>query len=130
MKILNVDPAFFNSLRDLVKASRKIEAIKTLRIETEASLRECKHAIDNLGQEMGISNYRKLKNNECVVVAAPRITKVTVQVGLGEVEVDLAHAEFLIMKELGNVPLGEMRRLLSLIEVLHKYSSGEEVSRV
>ena len=128
-KVLTVKPAVFRSLNELLKGARKIQAIKLLRAETGAGLREAKLAIDNLGHDLGIGASWP-RNGEAVVVSAPRITKVTIRVGLGEAEVDLEEAEFLIMKELGNVPLEEMRKLLSLVEILNKYSMGEDFKNV
>ena len=128
-KVLTVKPAVFRSLNELLKGARKIQAIKVLRAETGAGLREAKLAIDNLGHDLGIGASWP-RNGEAVVVPVPYITKVTIRVGLGEAEVDLEEAEFLIMKELGNVPLEEMRKLLSLVEILNKYSMGEDFKNV
>jgi len=109
-----------------LRNSRKIQAIKTLRDVTGCQLRAAKLACENLGRRVvenaGNTAFNSFPiNHEYDVEMRSMITKVTMVVGEGEVEVDLDTAQFYVMKDLGKVPLAETRRLTTLLTQLEEF---------
>ena len=113
-----------------IRDGRKIQAIKTLRSATNCQLRAAKYACENLGHRVSINDPTVAQtsyppNYEYDVEMRSTITKVTMVVGEGEVEVDLDTAQFYVMKDLGKVPLAETRRLTTLLTQLEEFCKGE-----
>lgn len=112
-----------------LRAGRKIQAIKALRNSTGCKLREAKLAVETVAHRVvvDLNTIGYPQNNEYDVEAQAMVTKVTMVVGEGEVEVDLDTAQFYVMKDLGKVPLKETRRLATLLTQLEEFSRGEPI---
>jgi hypothetical protein len=115
-----------------LRSSRKIQAIKKLRDATGCHLRAAKLACENLGRRVVENDGNAALNSfppnyEYDVGMRAMITKVTMVVGEGEVEVDLDTAQFYVMKDLGKVPLAETRRLTTLLTQLEEFCRGEQL---
>tara|TARA_Y100000310_G_scaffold275545_1_gene292136 strand:+ start:898 stop:1287 length:390 start_codon:yes stop_codon:yes gene_type:complete len=125
MKILEVRTSALQQIRTYLEEGRKIQAIKTLRTSTQCNLRDAKLAAENFGVKLGLLDI-SYANKEAMIKPATCIDRVIISVGEGRVEVDLEEAQFHIMRELGIIPLSETRRLLQLLEVLRRFSEGED----
>jgi len=112
-----------------LRDGRKIQAIKALRTSTGCLLREAKLAVETLGRRVveDLNTVGYPRNNEFDVEMRSMITKVTMVVGEGEIEVDLDTAQFYVMKDLGKVPLKETRRLTKLLTQLEEFSREESI---
>ena len=130
MKKLHVRSHDLQVVREHIRSGHKIRAVKALRDSTKCGLREAKMAVENLGSKMvhetpNSGSYPT--NAEINAVPLCSIQKVEIELGNGAIMVDLDEAQFHIMRELGNVPLEETRRLLKLIEILDDFSKGLDI---
>jgi hydrogenase maturation factor len=130
MKKLHVRSHDLQKVREHIRSGHKIRAVKALRDATHCGLREAKMAVENLGNEMSHvtpNSGSYPANAEVRAVALCSIQKVEIELGRGVIMVDLDEAQFHVMRELGNVPLEESRRLLKLIEILDDFSKGRDI---
>jgi hypothetical protein len=130
MKKLHVRSHDFQMVMEHIRNGHKIKAIKALRDSTHCGLREAKLGVENLGSKMPhlISSSGSYPANlEFDAVPLCSVQKVEIDVGEGAIMVDLDEAQFHVMRELGNVPLEETKRLLRLIEILDNFSKGLEI---
>ncbi len=130
MKKIHVRSHDLQVVKEHIQSGHKIKAIKALRDSTHCGLREAKLAVENLGSKMSrlLSNAGSYPaNTEIDAVPLCSIQKVEIELGNGAIMVDLDEAQFHVMRELGNVPLEETRRLLKLIEILDDFSKGNDI---
>ena len=132
MKIFYVRADEYHKIVQSIRDGRKIQAIKALREATNCQLRAAKYACESLGHRISlnhpdVASTSYPKNHEYDVEMRSMITKVTMVVGDGEVEVNLDTAQFYVMKDLGKVPLSETRRLTTLLSQLEEFCSGEPI---
>lgn len=130
MKKIQVRSHDIQVVREHILSGHKIKAIKALRESTQCGLREAKLAVENLGSKMShlvpkSGSYPA--NVEVDAVPLCSIQKVEIELGNGAIMVDLDEAQFHVMRELGNVPLEETKRLLRLIEILDNFSKGLDI---
>ena len=130
MKKIHVRSHDLQVVREHIRNGHKIKAVKALRDATHCGLREAKLGTENLGSRMShlVQNSGSYPaNHEFDVVPLCSIQKVEIELGNGAIMVDLDEAQFHVMRELGNVPLEETRRLLKLIEILDDFSKGLDI---
>jgi len=130
MKKIHVRSHDIQLVREHIRSGHKIKAIKALRDSTHCGLREAKLAVENLGSKMSHETPNAgsyLPNAEVDAVPLCSIQKVEIELGNGALMVDLDEAQFHVMREIGNVPLAETRRLLKLIEILDDFSKGLDI---
>ena len=126
MNILEVRTSTLQKIRKHLEEGRKIKAIKLLRNSTQCNLRDAKLATENFGVQLGLMDI-SYSNKEAMIKPRVCIERVSISMGEGRVEVDLEEAQFHIMRELGTIPLDETRGLLQLLEVLRRFSEGEDI---
>ena len=103
----------------LIHEGKKIQAIKELRTMCEPTI-SLKHAKEGIERLKGDHNYGPK------IVPMCSILSVRMVCAEGVIDVDLEEASFRVMKDMGKVGIIELRRLLGLLEVLEKFSRGED----
>ena len=109
---------------------KKISAIKILRKETNAGLKEAKEAIEKIQHEEFGGNYPHASSTARPVFAGPAIKKLIVDFGQGDIEVDLEEMQMKALMEMQIIGLDAARDILDLVEALEAYSSGKKIGVV
>jgi hypothetical protein len=133
MEDVCVSGATLKEAAELLQANKKIQAIKVVRVDSSCSLKSAKQAVENYMDELGMvpsTSYGKKswKNSEARLRPRCFIRAVDLAVGSGTVTVDLEEAKFRVSAAMGDVGLNEARRLLNFLELLDKFSKGEDIS--
>ena len=131
MEDVCVSGAALKQAADLLRANKKIQAIKVVRLDSGCSLKAAKHAVENYMDSLGMvpdSAYKRQswKNSEARLRPRCFVRSVDLAVGDGTVTVDLEEAKFRVSAAMGDVGLNEVRRLLEFLDQLEKFSNSEE----
>ena len=131
MEDVCVSGAALKQAADLLRANKKIQAIKVVRLDSGCSLKVAKHAVENYMDSLGMvpdSAYKRQswKNSEARLRPRCFVRSVDLAVGDGTVTVDLEEAKFRVSAAMGDVGLNEVRRLLEFLDQLEKFSNSEE----
>jgi hypothetical protein len=110
-----------------ISAGKKIAAIKLLRKETHTGLKEAKDAVERLAHKSGHGHFPHAHEHGALIVATPIIKKITVNVGDGDVEVDLDGMELIALTAMQRIGLEECGRILDLVQALKAFSSGKNI---
>ena len=62
------------------------------------------------------------------IIVGPHIKKITCDFGQGDVEVDLETMELKVLSELHMLGIDQCGKILELVEILKKFSNGEDIS--
>jgi len=133
MEAVIVSGATLKETANLLRASKKIQAIKTVRDDSGCALKAAKHAVENYMHELGMVpdtayNRKTWKNSEARLRPRCYIRSVELAVGEGTVRVDLEEAKFRVTAAMGDVGLTEVRPLINFLDQLDKFSDGEELT--
>jgi|ETNmetMinimDraft_30_1059905.scaffolds.fasta_scaffold153799_2 hypothetical protein len=131
---IQIWPAALEKINKLLDPNRggpqKIKAIKTLRNnvvgEPGASLRDAKRAIERLQYEK-FNGTSIPQESDPRVFAGPRIKKLTVDLGDGDIEVDIEGLQLRMLMQLESIGLDACREILHLVDVLQAFSNGKKV---
>ncbi len=126
MKIIYIRADTYALALEHIRDGKKIKAIKVVRNDSGCLLREAKLGIENLGARISDCGpaAKWPTNFEFDFACRPLITKVGILCGEGEIMVDIEEAQFYVMRDLGKVPLGEIRRLSKFLEKVEEFSRG------
>ena len=105
----------------------KIAAIKLLRSETGCSLRDGKGSIERLMHEIGVHQFPHAVKTAKAVTTAPRVKKVIVDLGDGDIEVDLEGLQLIALMRLQSIGLSACSDILDLVGVLKAFSDGKRI---
>ena len=114
---------------DHLSNGKKIAAIKHLREvgtawtdgvrENKPGLKHAKHAVEVLNGEMSVEDA-------CAVIATiPKVKRVVVDTGGGEMELDLDGLQLRLLDGLATVPIDMMADSLRLMQILRAFDRGE-----
>lgn len=120
---VTVSHSSLQEIKDLLRAGKKIQAIKLLRT---AAMEHDRPGISLKHAKEGVEKLQGHHNLGPEIVPMCSIIGVRMVCGDGEIDVDLEEASFRVMKDMGKVDIVELRRLLGLLEVLEKFSRGED----
>ncbi len=82
---------------------RKIAAIKALRADAKIGLKEAKDAIEKLQHEEYGGNYPSALISGDKIIAGPRIKSLVVDLGDGDIEVNLVDFELVALQKLQTI---------------------------
>ena len=106
---------------------QKIRAIKILRRETSCGLKLAKESIEGLMTKNGWGDYPRSTPGAAKIHCGPRIKKMTLDFGEGEIEVDLEAMQMRVLMEMQVVGLEATREILDLVETLEAFSRGKKI---
>ena len=117
-------------LADLKHGSgiKKISAIKRLRAACKdgdklAGLKDAKDAIEKLIHKLELGHYPNLEHAKSII-CGPRVKKMTVDFGEGDVEVDLENMQLIALMQLQKIGLDACAEILDLVKVIQAFSNG------
>jgi hypothetical protein len=106
---------------------KKIAAIKLLRSECSAGLRDAKEAVERFQHEkLGLHNPDVAKSAAAIYVG-PAIKKVIVDFGDGDITVDLEEMQMRVLMDMPVIGLDAARDIIALVEALEAFSSGAKI---
>jgi len=126
MKTIRVSQSTKKAVIDSLGQKKKIQAIKTLRagvVGPKLSLRDAKFAIDRLENQLGLSPQTP-EADWPVIVCGPKIKKIIVDYGYGEIEVDIEGMEMRALMSLQSIGLDACRDILDFVDAIKAYSDG------
>ncbi len=108
---------------------QKINAIKALRngAQGHLGLREAKRAVERISYEM-FNGSTVPQPDDPRVFAGPRLKRLTVDMGDGDIEVDLETMQLIALMKLQEVGLDACREILHLVDVLQAFSAGKQIA--
>ena len=124
-----VSTSAFKKITDHLGASapRKISAIKLLRSECSAGLKEAKEAIERLQHEKFGAHYPHAAKAGGKIQVGPAIKKVVVDFGDGDITVDLEEMQMKVLMDMPVIGLDAARDIIELVEALEAFSSGARI---
>ena len=126
MTTILVSHGDYATIQAHIDEGRKIAAIKKLRIagaspdEERMGLREAKQAVEKM---MG----QNVDPQVPIVLGAPMIKRVVVDMGEGEVTIDLETMELLILKDVERLGLESCGAILDFVHTLKAWSEGNRI---
>ena len=123
----HIDATAHREIISLLNSGKKIGAIKVLRRETDCSLREAKYAIERILHEKFGQNYPIAVAEGARITSMPRIKRVVLDYGQGDIEVDLEQMQMITLMEMQSTGLEACREILSLVDTLKAYSNGKNI---
>jgi len=129
-----VEPKIYQEILDDIKSPggpKKIAAIKRLRRaggqgDVKVGLKEAKQSIERLMDDLGIANYPNL-SHAAAVCCGPRVKRVIVDFGDGDIEVDLEEMQLMALTKLQKIGLNACGQILELVQVIQAFSDGHRV---
>jgi hypothetical protein len=131
---IQIWPNALEEINKLLGRGQKIKAIKTLRnnvvgstaATTGVSLRDAKRAIERLQYEK-FDGSSIPEESDPRVFSGPRIKKLTVDMGEGDIEVDIEELQLRMLMQLESIGLDACREILHLVDVLQAFSNGKKI---
>ena len=115
---LRVKPETLKEVKQQLSNGKKIAAIKVLRSAAGCGLKEAKLAVDNL-QNPSLTGCPK-------IVTIPRIKSIIVDMGEGEVRMDLDNFSMITLMNMQSVGIEDTRRLLDLYDLFRTWETPLE----
>ena len=128
-KSLFVNPKIYKEIVDLLdcRDPKKITAIKLLRNETQCALKLAKESIEGLMTENNWGSHTYPLTGAAKIHCGPRIKKMILDYGTGDIEVDLEEMQMRALMEMQAIGLDATREILDLVETLEAYSMGKKI---
>ena len=108
-------------------SSKKISAIKALRAEVKCGLKEAKESIEKIQHDNGWGHYPHASSVGHVLLCGPKIKKLTLDFGEGDIEVDLERMEMIALMKMQKIGLDACGDILDLVATLKAFSDGENI---
>ena len=129
---IRVPAKILSQIKEELLKGRKISAIKLCRSNAKGTghvgLKEAKLAIERFEDTLGLkSNPHAVKTGH-VITAETFIRSITLDLGGGELTVDLEQMEMRALMGLDSMGIDEVARVLDLVKVLKAFSEGENIS--
>ena len=115
---LRVTTDTLNEIKSALANGKKIQAIKILRNAADCGLKEAKLAVDRM-QNSSLTGCPK-------IVTIPRIKSITVDMGDGEVKMDLDKFNMITLMNMQTVGIEDTRRLLDLYDLFRTWEAAPE----
>ena len=124
-----ISTSSYKKLMDYLGSSspKKIAAIKLLRSECKAGLKEAKESIERLEYEKFGKNYPHVVKTAAAIHVGPAIKKVIVDFGDGDITVDLEEMQMKVLMDMPVIGLDAARDIIELVEALEAFSSGARI---
>jgi len=120
MKKVLVNPDDFRQIQADLAQGRKIAAIKRLRSAGNLGLKEAKHAVEKMA---GLD----VPHDTLDIVMAPLIKRIVVDMGEGEVTIDLETMELLVLKDVERLGLKSCGEMLDFVHTLKAWGDGYNI---
>jgi hypothetical protein len=122
----------FLKIKEDLLAGRKINAIKCLRrgvigVEGAINLRDAKESVEKLQHEMGLGRFPNAVVSATKIVAGPVVKRIVVDMGDGEIEVDIENMQLVALTQLQKIGLDACGHLLELVQAIKSFSEGERI---
>ena len=115
---LRVKPETLKEINQQLSNGKKIAAIKVLRNAAGCGLKEAKLAVDKV-QNPSLTGCPS-------IVTIPRIKSITVDMGSGEVKMDLSEFNMITLMNMQSVGIEDTRRLLDLYDLFRTWEASPE----
>lgn len=115
---LRVRPETLKEIKQQISNGKKISAIKVLRNAAGCGLKEAKLAIDKM-QNPSLTGCPN-------IVTIPRIKSIIVDMGPGEVKMDLDEFSMITLMNMQSVGIEDTRRLLDLYDLFRTWEEAME----
>ena len=115
---LRVKPETLKEIKQQISNGKKITAIKVLRNAAGCGLKEAKLAIDKM-QNPSLTGCPN-------IVTIPRIKSIIVDMGPGEVKMDLDEFNMITLMNMQSVGIEDTRRLLDLYDLFRTWEEAME----
>ena len=124
-----ISTSSYKKLMDYLGSSspKKIAAIKLLRSECKAGLKEAKESIERLEHEKFGKHYPHVVKTAAAIHVGPAIKKVIVDFGDGDITVDLEEMQMKVLMDMPVIGLDAARDIIELVEALEAFSSGARI---
>jgi hypothetical protein len=130
MKIFSINPSAYMQIKEHLAhpgGAKKIAAIKLLRLETKAGLKEAKEAIEKMQHEEFGGNYPHASKVAHKIIVGPLIKRLVIDYGTGEFEVDIETLELKALMEMQTIGLERCGEILELVSALKAFSLGKKI---
>ena len=117
--VLRVTTTTLVEIRKHLSDRKKIAAIKILRTETGSGLKEAKQAVDRI-MDPTLTHLPR-------VITLPCIKSVIVDMGEGDVKMDLDKFNMLTLMNMQSVGIEDTRRLLDLYDLFRNWEQGSDL---
>ena len=115
---LRVKPETLKEIKQQLSNGKKIAAIKVLRNAAGCGLKEAKLAVDKM-QNPSLAGCPN-------IVTIPRIKSINVDMGTGEVKMDLDEFSMITLMNMQSVGIEDTRRLLDLYDLFRTWEAAPE----
>tara|TARA_A100001037_G_C15115631_1_gene621243 strand:- start:1423 stop:1884 length:462 start_codon:yes stop_codon:yes gene_type:complete len=133
--VIRVPAKILNDIKDELNNGRKISAIKLCRSNGKINgggsigLKEAKLAIERFEDSLGLKSYPNHAQQAAHLIQAETfIRSITLDLGGGELTVDLEQMEMRALMGLDSMGIEEVARVLDLVKVLKAFSEGANIS--
>lgn len=128
-EVLRTSAKIIREMRECLRQGKKIQAIKTLRSDTNCGLREAKLAVERYDAEHSCSpnsQIRGVQPDAMKIVSRAFIKSVSFDLGSGDgsLSVDLEAMEMHALMGLDTMGIDEISRILDLVKILKAFSEG------
>lgn len=133
MNFFCVTPEDFFKIKDFLINGKKINAIKTLRCgvvgkeDERIGLREAKESIEKLQHELGLASFPNAAHAAAKIIAGPVVKKIVVDMGSGDIEVDIESMQLKALMEMQTIGLDACAHLLELVHAIKSFSEGQRI---
>ena len=128
MENITIGMGLFQEILTLAERGSKINAIKKLRSQHKLGLKEAKHAVEKLMNERGLADCPGPYVAQ--IVCGPRIKRLILDFGEGEIEVDLETMQMMTLMKLEKIGLDACRDILELVDALQGFSDGHHIKAI
>ena len=115
---VRVDGHIIKKVHELIASKKKIKAIKLVRENSGAGLKEAKLAVDRICNPSLTQNPR--------LVPKSMIKSIRFQALEGEIEVDIDSMQLYALSNMTSIGVDEVGRILDLCDTLRKWNNYEE----
>lgn len=127
--VISISPKSLAEIKELLAIAnpKKIGAIKLLRKEASLGLKEAKWAIEKLQHEEFGGKYPQQALEGALIICGPRIKKLIVDMGDGDIEVDIVGMQMMALQELQKIGIEACGDILDLVKTLQAFSDGKKI---
>ncbi len=131
IKTIRIPGPMLREVKEELQKGRKIAAIKKVRTNARCGsvgLKEAKLAVERLEHEMGLKSHPHSATSAHKIGADTFIRSITLDLGGGELSVDLEQMEMRALMGLDSMGIDEVARVLDLVKILKAFGDGANIS--
>ncbi len=117
----------YRLIGEYLEAGKKIKAIKALRIETKAGLKEAKEAIEKMQHERNMGHYPNAAENADSIHCGTLVKRIVLDYGTGDFEVDIESMELRALMDMQTIGLEVCGDVLELVSILKAFAAGKKI---